>query len=73
MTDMPSPESEAEPETDPDKLKGPGGMSLRQIHEQVQKSVERDREARASHDAHGSPPNRWQRWVRYVWGRSGRR
>jgi len=29
-------------EPDPDKLKGPGGLTLRQIHEQVQKSVERD-------------------------------
>jgi hypothetical protein len=48
-------------------------MSLRQIHEQVQKSVERDREARAGHDANTMPRSRWQRWVRYVWGRSGRR
>jgi hypothetical protein len=33
---------------DPDKLKGPGGLTLRQIHEQVQKSVERDREEQAT-------------------------
>jgi len=32
-------------ENDPDKLKGPGGLTLRQIHEQVRKSVARDREA----------------------------
>ena len=51
------------PENDPDKLKGPGGLSLRQVHEQVQKSVARDREAqRARH-----PTTRWQRFVRYVW------
>jgi hypothetical protein len=30
---------------DPDKLKGPGGLTLRQIHEQVRTSVARDREA----------------------------
>jgi len=38
-------------DTDPDKLEGPGGMTLRQIHQQVQKSVERDREEQASHHA----------------------
>jgi hypothetical protein len=71
MTDLPDPDPDAD--SDPDKLKGPSGMSLRQIHEQVQKSVERDREARAGHDAQAMPRSRWQRWVRYVWGRSGRR
>lgn len=59
--------------TDPDKLKGPGGMTLRQIHEQVQKSVERDRDEQARHRPLTPPQSRWQRWVRYVWGRSGRR
>jgi len=58
---------------DPDKLKGPGGLTLRQIHEQVQKSVERDRDAQATRNAVAPPKSRWQRWVRYVWGRSGRR
>jgi hypothetical protein len=60
-------------DSDPDKLKGPGGLSLRQIHEQVQKSVERDREEQASRNAIAPQRSRWQRWVRYVWGRSGRR
>lgn len=59
--------------SDPDKLKGPGGMTLRQIHEQVQKSVERDREELANQTMDTAPKGRWQRWVRYVWGRSGRR
>jgi hypothetical protein len=58
---------------DPDKLKGPGGMTLREIHEQVQKSVERDRQALAARHGDTPPQGRWQRWVRYVWGRSGRR
>jgi hypothetical protein len=57
---------------DPEQLKGPGGMTLREIHEQVRKSVERDREAQAAHKL-VAPKSRWQRWVRYVWGRSGRR
>ena len=60
-------------DSDPDKLKGPGGLTLRQIHEQVQKSVERDREEQASRNAIAPQRSRWQRWVRYVWGRSGRR
>jgi hypothetical protein len=68
MTD----DSDRDPASDPDKPKGTGGMKLRQIHEQVQKSVERDREAQAAHGSH-APRRRWQRWVRYVWGRSGRR
>jgi hypothetical protein len=69
MTDDP----DLDPASDPDKLKGPGGMSLRQIHEQVQKSVQRDREAQTAHNSPAPPQSRWQRWVRYVWGRSGRR
>ena len=58
---------------DPDELKGPGGLSLRQIHEQVQKSAERDRQEQARRNTTAAPKSRWQRWVRYVWGRSGRR
>ena len=69
MTDDP----DLDPEADPEKLTGPGGMTLRQIHEQVQKSVERDRAAQAAHKSPVRPQSRWQRWVRYVWGRSGRR
>ena len=68
MTDEP----DRDAASDPDKLKGPGGMTLRQIHEQVQSSVQRDREAQAVHKS-PAPKSRWQRWVRYVWGRSGRR
>jgi len=56
---------------DPDKLKGPGGLAMRQIHAHVKKSVERDRAARPNPLA--QPQNRWQRFMRYVWGRSGRR
>jgi hypothetical protein len=48
-------------------------MTLRQIHEQVQKSVERDREAQTTRNSLAPQQSRWRRWVRYVWGRSGRR
>jgi hypothetical protein len=54
---------------DPDKLKGPGGMALRQIHEQVKKSAERDRRAQVTQSPLAQPRNRWQRFVRYVWER----
>ena len=54
---------------DPDKLKGPGGMTLRQIHEQVKQSVERDRQAQATQKKPVQPQSRWQRFVRYVWDR----
>jgi hypothetical protein len=58
---------------DSDKLTGPGGLTLRQVYEQVQKSVARDREAQARVNASAQPLNRWRRLVHYVWGRSGRR
>jgi hypothetical protein len=57
-------------ENDPDKLKGPGGLTLRQIHERVKESVTRDREARKLKNQLAQKPNRWQRFVRYVWDRN---
>jgi len=55
-------------ENDPDKLKGRGGLTLRQIHEQVRKSAARDREAELkTRNALAQKPSRWQRFVRYVW------
>jgi hypothetical protein len=60
-------------EHDPDKLKGPGGMTIRQLHDAVRKSVARDREAPKTRNPLKQPEPRWQRFVRYVWGRSGRR
>jgi hypothetical protein len=56
-------------ENDPDKLKGPGGLTLRQVHEQVRESVERDHEAHKMKNQLAQRPNRWQRFVRYVWDR----
>jgi hypothetical protein len=60
-------------EDDPDKVKGPGGLTMRQIHEQVQKSVARDREAQKMRNQLAQKPSRWQRafsfMFRYVWDR----
>lgn len=55
---------------DPDKLKGPGGLTLRQIHEQVKRSVERDRAAAKPANALTAKQNRWQRFVRFVWDKN---
>lgn len=53
---------------DPDKLKGPGGLTLRQIHEQVKLSTARDRlERLQKKSAQTINLNRWQRFVHYVW------
>ncbi len=68
--DSPDPEL---PDQLPDRMKGPGGLTLRQIHAQVRTSAERDRATQKVRNPLTQPHNRWQRFVRYVWGRSGRR
>jgi len=45
---------------DPDKLKSPGGMTPRQIHEQGENPSSGDREAPATHNS-PAPKSRWQR------------
>jgi len=52
---------------DPDKLKGPGGMTMRQLHELIKQSAARDRAAGKVSNKLTPKPNRWQRFVRYVW------
>jgi hypothetical protein len=52
---------------DPNKLKGPGGMTMRQLHELVKQSAARDRAAGKVSNKLTPKPNRWQRFVRYVW------
>ena len=52
---------------DPDKLKGPGGSSMRELHELVKKSHARDQTTGKQHNKLAQPQNRWQRFVRYVW------
>ncbi|MFH1045018.1 MAG: hypothetical protein V1796_08265 [Pseudomonadota bacterium] len=56
-------------DNDPKKLKGPGGLTLRRIHEQVKRSVERDRQAQVTQNKLAQPQSRWQRFARYVWDR----
>jgi hypothetical protein len=51
----------------PDAIKGPGGLTLRQIYEQVQRSRARDREAAKTRNALAQKQARWQRFMHYVW------
>jgi hypothetical protein len=51
-------------EPDPDKLKGPGGLTLRQIHEQVKLSTARDQLDRTLNSS-TKTVGRWQRLLRY--------
>ena len=55
---------------DPDKLKGPGGLSMRQLYALVKKSHARDQVAGKQHNKLAQPQNRWQRFVRYVWDKN---
>ena len=51
----------------PDSVRGPGGLTLRQVFEQVQKSRARDREAAKMRNALAQKHSRWQRFMHYVW------
>jgi hypothetical protein len=58
-------------EDDPDEIKGPGGLTLRQIHDQVRKSVARDREAQKTKSEPAQKPGWWRRFLRCVRERKG--
>jgi hypothetical protein len=51
---------------DPENIKGPGGLNMRQLHELVKQSHTRDQAGRAPNTLK-QPQNRWQRLARYVW------
>ncbi len=61
--------------TDPANIKGPGGLNMRELHEQVKQSHARDQaDPRARSKSPWGAPNalkqpqsRWQRLARYVW------
>ncbi|MBL8541691.1 MAG: hypothetical protein JNK68_15200 [Betaproteobacteria bacterium] len=54
---------------DPDQIKGPGGLTLRQIHQQTKKSVAWEQNAK-TRNAAAQKENRWQRFVRFVWDKN---
>ncbi|MGQ0522804.1 MAG: hypothetical protein ACT4P8_03970 [Betaproteobacteria bacterium] len=62
---------------DPDKAKassselrtGPGGLTMRELHEKVKQSRLRDQAAHKARNPLAQPQSRWQRFVRYVWSK----
>ena len=54
----------------PDRIKGPGGIPMRELHEKVKQSHSRDQAATKQHNKLSQPQNRWQRIVRYVWDKN---
>jgi hypothetical protein len=55
---------------DTGKIKGPGGMSMGELHELVKKSHARDKAASNQQNKLKEPQNRWQRFVRYTWDKN---
>jgi len=55
---------------DKSKLKGPGGMTMRELHELVKKGQARNSVPGKPHNKLAQPQNRWQRLVRYVWDKN---
>jgi hypothetical protein len=55
---------------DASKIKGPGGMTLRELHERVKQSHRRDQAAVKTQNKLAQPQNRWQRAIRYVWDKN---
>lgn len=53
----------------PDAIKGPGGLTMRQIYEQVQRAQARDRDAARTRNALAQKEGRWRRFMHYVWDR----
>jgi hypothetical protein len=56
----------------PERIKGPGGMNMRELHERVKQSHQRDEATSKQHNKLTQPQNRWQRIVRYVWDKKKR-
>jgi hypothetical protein len=52
---------------DPGKIKGPGGLSMNELHELVKKGRARDQAAGKPQNKLSQAQNRWQRMMRYVW------
>jgi len=66
----PSTPVRSEPEEDRTLRTGPGGMTMRELHELVKKGHARDQAAGRQHNKLAQPQNRWQRLVRYVWDKN---
>jgi hypothetical protein len=56
--------------TEPGKIKGPGGLSMSELHELVKKTHARDQPSGKQHNKLREPQNRWQRTARYGWDKN---
>lgn len=54
----------------PGKIKGPGGLSMSELHALVKKSHARDQAAGKQGNPLREPKNRWQRVARYGWDKN---
>lgn len=55
---------------DPDRTKGPGGMTMRELHARVKQSHRRDQAIGKQQNKLAQPQSRWQRAIRYVWDKN---
>jgi len=61
---------------DPDRVKSrstrtaPGGLTMRELHERIKQSHQRDQAAGKPHNKLSQPKNRWQRAIRYIWDKN---
>ena len=66
----PSTAIRSEPVEDRTRRTGPGGMTMRELHELVKKGHARDQATGRQHNKLAQPQNRRQRLVRYVWDKN---
>ncbi len=65
--EKPDPDKPGKPEAD--TLRGPGGLTLREIHAQVKLSTARDQADSTQHESRQAI-SRWQQFTRCVWGKN---
>ena len=65
--EKPDPDKSGKPEAD--TLRGPGGLTLREIHAQVRLSTARD-QADSKQVESMQAISRWQQFIRCVWGKN---
>jgi hypothetical protein len=65
--EKPDPDNPGKPEAD--TLRGPGGLTLREIHAQVKLSTPRDQADSTQHEPRQAV-SRWRQATRWVWSKN---
>ncbi|SFO19675.1 hypothetical protein [Nitrosospira briensis] len=65
--EKPDPDNPGKPEAD--ALRGPGGLTLHEIHAQVKLSTARDRADSTQHEPRQAV-SRWRQITRWAWGKN---